>query len=230
MKCYKIINKEMKHNNMEYKEGLNICDQTFNPSGSCTDGGMYFSQEDILAFLEYGEILFEVELLEDSRVYEDPYFDTKKWKTDKFILKNKREINLETIKYLAEEGANIHVDNDLPLCWAAKYGHLDIVKYFVVKGANIPTDNDLPLCRAAENGHLEVVKYLVKKGADIHVYNEYPLCVASEYGYLEIVKYLIEQGANNRVNNDYPLRIASEYGHLSVVMYLKEVIKKEKKK
>jgi hypothetical protein len=160
MNYYKIINKELKHYNMEYKEGLNVCNEEFNPSGTCIDGGMYFAREDILAFINYGCYLFEVELLEDSRVYEDPCFFIKKWKTDKFILKNKREINLETIKHLVDEGANIYAFGDNPLLWAAENGHFDIVKYLVEHGADIHTRDDCPLYLAAENGHFDIVKYL----------------------------------------------------------------------
>jgi ankyrin repeat protein len=193
MKYYKIINKELKHHNMQYREGLNICNEEFNPSGSCTSGGMYFAREDILVFLNYGCYLFEVELLEDSRIYEDPCFYTKKWKTDKFILKNKREINLDIIKHLAKEGANIRVDNDLPLNWAVKNEHFDVVKYLVEQGANIHIGNDYPLCWAAINGHLDIVKYLVEHGANIHTGDDLSLYLAAENGHLEVVKYLEEE-------------------------------------
>ena len=39
-------------------------------------------------------------------------------------------------------------------------GHLEVVKYLVENGANIHGRDDLAIRWASENGHLEVVKYL----------------------------------------------------------------------
>jgi ankyrin repeat protein len=64
------------------------------------------------------------------------------------------------VKFLVEQGANIHAKDDFPLRWAAKNGHLEVVKFLVEQGANIHADNDFPLRWAAKNGHLEVVKFL----------------------------------------------------------------------
>ena len=64
------------------------------------------------------------------------------------------------VKYLIENGANIHTDNDLALAWASSYGHLEVVKYLVEKGANIHADDDLSLRWASKNGHTDVVNYL----------------------------------------------------------------------
>lgn len=54
MKFYKILNKEEKHYRMQYKFGLNVDVLSFKPKGDCAPGGIYFSREDILAFLDYG--------------------------------------------------------------------------------------------------------------------------------------------------------------------------------
>jgi hypothetical protein len=37
--------------------------------------------------------------------------------------------HLEIVKYLAEQGADIHADNNFALQWSAYYGHLEIVEY-----------------------------------------------------------------------------------------------------
>ena len=130
MKYYKIISEDHIHNGYTYKEGLNVLDkeEEFNPSGDCEPGGFYFAREDIFAFLDYGCWLYEVEIPADGRVYENPG-NPKKWKADKIILKNKRRIDLSTIKELVEQGADIHADDDLALRWAAENGHLEVVKY-----------------------------------------------------------------------------------------------------
>jgi hypothetical protein len=197
VKNYKIINKEMKHRGMVYKEGLNILGEEFNPYDSCASGGLYFAREDILAFMDYGDLVFEVKLLPDSLVYEEPLECPKKWKTNKFNLSNRRELNLETIKDLIEEGANAHVYSERPLRSAVRLGNLELVKFFV------------------------------EQGADIHVFKDAPLKRASEYGHLEIVKYLIEKGAHPHIEGDLPLRLASSSQHKEVVNFFKEITENE---
>jgi ankyrin repeat protein len=37
------------------------------------------------------------------------------------------------VKYLVEQGADIHADDDRALIWTANNGHLEVVKYLVEK-------------------------------------------------------------------------------------------------
>jgi len=130
MDFYKILNKEEHHHNLQYKTGLNIDPIEFNPSGDCKPGGIYFSREDILAFLGYGFWIRKVTIPEDAKIYENPG-KPKKWKADKVILGEREEINLEVIKRVIDEGANPITDHNLPLIWAAINGHTDIVKLLI---------------------------------------------------------------------------------------------------
>jgi len=189
MKYYKILNKDENHNGLQYKTGINVDQIPFNPNGNCEPGGIYFSSEDILGFLSYGCWIREVTLPDREEIYEEPE-NPKKFKAHRVILGERREINLELIKELVNEGANIHAKDDLALRWAVYYGHLEIVKFLVSVGANIHTINDYPLQSAAENGHLEIVEYLVNVGANVHSENYRALRWAVENGHLEIVEYL----------------------------------------
>jgi len=125
------------------------------------------------------------------------------------LIKFSNRGKLEIVKYLVENGANIHAKNDQALRNASYYGDLEIVKYLVKNGADIHVRNDEALRNACYKGQLEVVKYLVKNGADIHVRNDQALRWASYYGYFEIVKYLVENGADiHEYNDDQSLRNA----------------------
>lgn len=159
MKYYKIVNPEG-HRGIIYKEGYNEDILPFNPSGDCEKGGIYFAREDILAFLDYGTELYEVEPV--GEVYENPS-TPKKYKAHAVNLKYVGKINFDTIKMLVEQGANIHADENGALRWASAHGHLEVVKYLVENGANIHADDDYALRWAHANKHFDVVKYLIQK-------------------------------------------------------------------
>jgi len=62
MNYYKILSKDECHHDLQYKTGLNVDPKPFNPCGNCEPGGIYFSREDILAFLGYGPWIRKVTL------------------------------------------------------------------------------------------------------------------------------------------------------------------------
>lgn len=73
---------------------------------------------------------------------------------------------LELIKYLVEQGANIHFNNDEAIMWSAHFGHLKIVKYLVSKGANIYANNSFALFSSIDNGHKKVSEFLRLKSRE----------------------------------------------------------------
>lgn len=83
-----------------------------------------------------------------------------------------------------------------PMRRASQYGHLSIVRYLHENGADIHEKNDRILIEAIAFGHLSIVKYLHMNGVDIHIYNEYPLRIAAYHGHLDIIRYLHENGAD----------------------------------
>ena len=68
--------------------------------------------------------------------------------------------NLQMVKALAENGADVHVVNDSALRWAASNGQLNVVKYLIEQGADVNADDDYALRNAVNCGHLDTVKYL----------------------------------------------------------------------
>jgi len=130
--------------------------------------------------------------------------------------------DLENIKDLIEQGADLHANHEGALRLAADFGHLEVVKYLLEQGANIHFFDEFALRKAAENGQLEVVKYLLEQGADLRAEDDYPLRWAAENGHLEVVKYLLEQEADLHAKDDYALRWAAGNGYLEVVKYLVE--------
>jgi hypothetical protein len=81
----------MIHHGFKYQRGLNIDTVPFNPTGSCLPGGLYFSdKENIVNYLGHGKLIAYLELPEDARIYKDP--DGNKWKADKIIIKDIKNI------------------------------------------------------------------------------------------------------------------------------------------
>ena len=106
---------------------------------------------------------------------------------------------------------------------ASQDGHLIIVKYLVEQGADIHYNQSQALPLASENGHLTIVKYLVEHGAKVKSNNSEALMFASFNGHLSVVKYLVEQGSDIHAQDDDALRMANENGHLLVVEYLQSL-------
>jgi ankyrin repeat protein len=86
------------------------------------------------------------------------------------------------VRYLVNQGADIHANDDKALRCSARYGHLEVVRYLVGQGANIHANDDEALLCSARNGRLEVVRYLVGQGADINILNIYGIIKLSSSG------------------------------------------------
>ena len=84
---YKILNYDLVHHKFQYKLGLNIDTNPFNPTGSCKPGGLYYTDfEHIHMFLEFGCYIAEVRIPSSAKVYKDP--SGTKWKADKIRIMN----------------------------------------------------------------------------------------------------------------------------------------------
>lgn len=130
----KFLNNSEKHNNFQYKYGLNVDFNEFTPHGKCKKGGLYFTELKYAPeFLNFGPSLRLVEIPDEARIY----VEEKKFKANKLILKTK----YQNIK---------HFINDLIPC---KYKlfvlNEDFIKFFCkeqiincIKKINfIPEDN-----------------------------------------------------------------------------------------
>lgn len=67
MKYFKIVNPKG-HHGVIYHEGLNVDPIPFNTKCDCLPGGIHFASRDILAFLGFGDDVYEVEPV--GEVYE----------------------------------------------------------------------------------------------------------------------------------------------------------------
>src|ERR1700688_2020827 len=83
----KLTNKKEIHNGFQFKTGLNIDTNEFNPYGECSKGGIYFTDINTLVlWLDYNEEpmvnIRYVDFPEDVKIYEEK----DKFKADKIVL------------------------------------------------------------------------------------------------------------------------------------------------
>ena len=139
--------------------------------------------------------------------------------------------NLNRVKQLVEQGADIHVKNKMTdrtvLIYAAESDNLELVKWLVEHGADVKEKiqyGETVLMNAAGNGNLEMVKWLIEHGANVkekdNVYNMSILHLAAGSGNLELVKWLIEHGADINAKGRHSntvLHLAADSGNLELV-------------
>ena len=157
---------------------------------------------------------------------------------DLYLIKACKDGDLDTVKKLIENGANVNAKNHYgwtALIEASMSGHLKIVQYLVEIGKDKKIDIDAKdndgstaLIWASRDGHSETVKYLLEKGACINAKNDSgntALIEASYSGNLETVQYILAEVKKGKKvdidakNNDgfSALMYASSSGHSKMV-------------
>ena len=210
---YKVLRSDLIHHGFKYQIGLNIDTQSFNPSGSCESGGLYFTGiKHLFEFLSYGQYIALIELPDDSQIY----IEYNKFKADQVIIKkilnDEREI-LELLKtnllkpclnicIFAVENGYLEIlkwSRDRKCVWinwictcAAKNGHLEIIKWAREHGC--PWD-ELTCAAAARNGHLETLKWARENGCP---WDERTCVYAAKNGHLETLKWARDNGCQCR--------------------------------
>jgi hypothetical protein len=188
MKFYKILNKDEYHRGLQYHDGLVEDPISWNPSGSCEPGGIYFASKDILAFLDYGPWIREVTIPAGTPIYKDPKLGPEKFKAPQVILGPREKITPEVIKRLVEEGANVNAGQGRALYWAIYDDNLPIVKLLIESGANVNAHQGRALSQAARHGNLSMAKFLVKAGATEGL--ESAIEEAERWNHTKIAEYL----------------------------------------
>jgi ankyrin repeat protein len=106
--------------------------------------------------------------------------------------------DLEIVKFLIENGADVNANNGVALDYASRNGNLEIVKFLLENGADVNANNGAALAGASQRGHLEIVKLLLSPtvGADVNADNGRALSFAISADKQNIVHFLLENGAN----------------------------------
>jgi len=76
------------------------------------------------------------------------------------------------------------------LRYASNNGQLELVKSLIKQGADVHAWSDWALRYASNNGYLDTVKFLVSQGADVHAGGDWALRQACLYRHTNVVNYL----------------------------------------
>ncbi|QMV46176.1 hypothetical protein HC358_03815 [Wolbachia pipientis] len=163
----------------------------------------------------------------DLAVEEDMIEVLKKAQLDQGLLINARDGNLDKVKDLIAQGANLETkdnNDNTTLHNACSNGHLKVVEYLIEKGASVKAknkDGKTPLDLAVQKGYTDILQTIEQLQSDL---NE-KLLSAVKNGDLNKVEDLISQGTSLEVkdsNGNTLLHYASQNDHLEVVEYLIE--------
>lgn len=127
--------------------------------------------------------------------------------------------NLEKLKDLVSNGANIYAESNNAWSGAASNGHLEVIKYLISQGYDIHIDNDNAIKTAAHDGHLDIVKYIIEKGVSDKIKKNL-LLLAAYKGHIKIIKYLVEIGVDIRSNNNNALWTSGFHDRPEIIKYL----------
>ena len=137
--------------------------------------------------------------------------------------------DLEVVKYLTENGADIHSYSDdfwnTAIEIAASYGQLEILKYLISKFDRKEFLNDNSIVYAAQGNYPEIIKYLFTQGKDINMLidSKYTALIeAVEAENIESVKVLCELGAKVDIicDGETPLYVAATNNNIEIVKIL----------
>lgn len=101
----------------------------------------------------------------------------------------------KTLPILLEYGANAAFDDNLAICYAMWGGNLEKIKLLHQNGADIHARNNFLIRTASRHYYFDVVRYLVEAGVDPHIDDDYPFRQAVSAGDVENVQFLLDYGA-----------------------------------
>ena len=136
---------------------------------------------------------------------------------------------LDVVKKLLEERADVNANVDRALFEAARRGHTAVASHLLRHGAHVNSiihDKGSALQAATMNGHKAMVALLIDAGADINaIFVPYgnTLQVAAAHGYAGIVELLLKHGAdvNSRAGlRGSALQIATAHGYTAIAQLL----------
>lgn len=134
-------------------------------------------------------------------------------------------MNIPTIQYLMELGADIHYRDDeifVRACSVSKT--VEIARYLLAQGANPNAQNGKCLLMYVKciYKNIEFINELIKAGANVNVQGGLPLCAAIHRRQFDMVQLLVRNGADVNAHEGLPYQLASVLYDNTILKYLVE--------
>lgn len=223
-KYYKILKRNMKHYNMQYREGLNIDVNPFNPSPTC-NGGLFFATKDQLYnFVNLGDLIADVEIPKGEKIVKVNGLITMKYKAHRINLLNIRNIFDESV--LDEFKNEINFVNEI-IVKAALQGNLQFLKTCTMRKIDLHFNNDILIDLSAINNvcltnRFKILCFLANNQFDFNIHDSRPLRQAVACNNTAIIKMLLKLGVDIHAKNEEPLIRAIGNGNFEIVKLLVE--------
>jgi ankyrin repeat protein len=122
------------------------------------------------------------------------------------------------VKYLIDNGANIHYNNESALFSSLNNYHPDITLFLMKNGADVSAREYYAFNLIGTYSYVNIMDYLMEVGVDIHVDNIAMKASLRNHCH-EMIDYLIDHGADIRAQNDEILLISAQEGLCDLVEY-----------
>ena len=209
-KFYKFIRKDRTHRGYVYRLGLNVDTKPFYPFGTCTEGGLYFTDiRNIMEYYGYGSYIGIITLPDDSQVY----VEKNKFKADKLVVSELLDNETSVLEVLKSSRENGCPWDEMLCAYAAQNGHLLVLRWARENGC--PWDGRT--CNfAARNGHLNVLQWARENDCP---WDENTCNNAAENGHLNVLQWARENGCPWE---KFTCSYAALNGHLNVLQWARE--------
>jgi ankyrin repeat protein len=132
--------------------------------------------------------------------------------------------HLEVAKYLLDIGVDVKCYAMIGMVCEAN--QIEILKFLVKNGADVTSEGCWALISSASSGHLSITKYLVEVGSDVTTKGNRAIALAKYYGHLEVVKYLVDVGADLKAEKSYlPVSDVKILNYIKDLATIKKYIK-----
>ncbi|WP_239256054.1 ankyrin repeat domain-containing protein [Listeria ilorinensis] len=158
-------------------------------------------------------------------------------KEPSFLLAVRYSENEKMIRYLAEQGADIHAVNNVKseafkeAIYGKKFQHLPLIEEL---GHSVAQYGGMAFRGAVSDNNYQLLGFFIEHGVDVNFnhpdmvypFRPTPLCVAARYVDLKMCRYLVEHGADIKLaekDGMRPYTIAVERGDEEMAAYFRNL-------
>jgi len=163
--------------------------------------GIYFAKRDIFAFVTvgYGSSVYKVTVPDGVP-----------------ITIAKRSGPLE------RSGRETFTADQVNLTYVGPWTDINVMKKLIGEGADIHVDNENAFRQAAGIGDVRLLTFLLDHKVDIHALDDDALMWAAEEGNMEAAHFLLDIGLDVHASKDEARHLAIENGHDAMVRYFED--------